>query len=99
MPTLPKLLMDEFYAMSRLALAEKDFELAQTFSLAEDHVNNISHDVPVETINTLVKNFNGFLDDQPKYGMNSEHILLVKEIIADFVAKFGIEGVDMEGRW
>lgn len=99
MPTLPKLLMDEFYAMSRIALAEKDFELAQTLSLAEDHVNNISHDVPVETISTLVKNFNGFLDDPQKYGLNPEHILLVKEIIADFTAKFGIEGVDMEGRW
>lgn len=100
MATGSKLLMDEFYALNRAALADKDYELAQVFSLAEDHVNGVMHGNPiVDTINAVVRVFNSFLDDPDKYGMNPDHIGLVKDTIQSFVATHGIEGVDLDARW
>lgn len=95
-----KLLMDEFYALNRAALDDKDYDLAQVFSLAEGHVNNVMHGRHVtDTINDVVRIFNGFLDNPTKYEMNPDHIVFVKDTIQSFVATHSIEGVDLEARW
>jgi len=43
MASIPKLLMDEFYAMEREALAEGNYDRSTAFSSCESMVNNFLH--------------------------------------------------------
>jgi hypothetical protein len=94
------MLMDEFYAHNRAAMNDSDFDLAQVFNLAEDHVNNASYgNPPQETFDKVIRIFNGFLDNPAKYEMNPDHINKVKGVMRDFITKHNIEGLDLEARW
>jgi len=43
MASIPKLLMDEFYAMERAALDAEDYDRSTAFSSCESMVNNFMH--------------------------------------------------------